>query len=234
MQKKKSNRGVECMAHELFKLCNSRIVRSNSYVTIYGTYDMHAFEIQSLSWWPAFEALYGWYHGRKQKVRKTRIIKRYSSYKADYSREKAKLFQCRKRQSSTRRRLDSNIFFFFLHSFRIVLSLDPSGTIQVRLLYLWVHMLNHNSVENSKKSRKTLATSIINKRGLSPKSGVMAIGRQMGVYFLVLLFIQASVQAGKVEFKHHNNTEMAEVLQQIHNRLVFMIYHVNSMHINRD
>ena len=106
--------------------------------------------------------------------------------------------------------------------------------IQVRLLYLWVHMLNHNSVENSKKSRKTLATSIINKRGLSPKSGLMAMGRQMGVYFLVLLFIQASVQAGKVEFKHHNNTEMAEVLQQIHNRLVFMIYHVNSMHINRD
>jgi len=102
--------------------------------------------------------------------------------------------------------------------FRSVLSLDPSGTIQVRLLYLWVHMLNHNSVENSKKSRKTLATSIINKRGLSPKSGLMAMGRQMGVYFLVLLFIQASVQAGKVEFKHHNNTEMAEVLQQIHNR----------------
>merc|ERR1712141_389247 len=86
------------------------------------------------------------------------------------------------------------------------------------LLYLWVHMLNHNSVENSKKSRKTLATSNISKRGLSPKLGLMAIGRQMGVYFLVLLFIQASVQAGKVEFKHHNNTEMAEVLQQIHNR----------------
>merc|ERR1712051_734717 len=101
---------------------------------------------------------------------------------------------------------------------RSVLSLDPSGTIQVRLLYLWVHMLNHNSVENSKKSRKTLATSIINKRGLSPKSGLMAMGGQMGVYFLVLLFIQASVQAGKVEFKHHNNTEMAEVLQQVHNR----------------
>ena len=95
-------------------------------------------------------------------------------------------------------------------------------------------MLNHNSVENSKKSRKTLATSNISKRGLSPKSGVMAIGRQLGIYFLVLLFIQASVQAGKVEFKHHNNTEMAEVLQQIHNRLVFTIYHVNSMHINRD
>merc|ERR1711981_935741 len=101
---------------------------------------------------------------------------------------------------------------------RSVLSLDPSGTIQVRLLYLWVHMLNHNSIENSKKSRKTLATSILNKRGLSPKSVLMAMGRQMGVYFLVLLFIQASVQAGKVEFKHHNNTEMAEVLQQIHNR----------------
>ena len=143
-------------------------------------------------------------------------------------------FNAERGKNRTRRRLDSNIFFFFLHSFRSVLTLDPSGTIQVRLLYLWVHMLNHNSIENSKKSRKTLATSIINKRGLSPKSGLMAIGRQTGVYFLVLLFIQASVQAGKVEFKHHNNTEMAEVLQQIHNRLVFMIYHVNSMHINSD
>ena len=220
------------MAHQLFKLCNSRIVRSNSF--IYGTYDVHAFAIQSLSWWPALDAFDGCLYGRKEKVRKTRMIKRYYLHKADQSREKVKLFQCRKRQNSTRRRLDSNIFFFFLHSFRSVLSLDPSGTIQVRLLYLWVHMLNHNSVENSKKSRKTLATSIINKRGLSPKSGLMAMGRQMGVYFLVLLFIQASVQAGKVEFKHHNNTEMAEVLQQIHNRLVFTIYHVNSMHINRD
>ena len=71
------------MAHDLFKLCNSRIVRSNSYFTIYGTYDVHAFEIQSLSWWPALDAFDGCLYGRKEKVRKTRMIKRYVTHKAD-------------------------------------------------------------------------------------------------------------------------------------------------------
>ena len=48
------------MVHQLFKLCNSRIVRRNSLVNIHhGTYDVNAFAIQSVSWWPVLEAFDG-------------------------------------------------------------------------------------------------------------------------------------------------------------------------------
>merc|ERR1712038_656767 len=46
----------------------------------------------------------------------------------------------------------------------------------------------------------------------------MAARKQIGVFLVACITIVAAVSAGNVEFKHHNNTEMAEVLQQIHNR----------------
>ena len=43
-----------------------------------------------------------------------------------------------------------------------------------------------------------------------------APGKSMA-YLWALIALVASVKA-EVEFKHHNNTEMAAVLQQVHNR----------------
>ena len=52
----------------------------------------------------------------------------------------------------------------------------------------------------------------------SQKSGVYvkAPGKAMA-YLWALVTLVVLVQA-EVEFKHHNNTEMAAVLQQVHNR----------------
>ena len=80
------------MAHELFKLCNSRTVVSNSLVNIYGTYDVHAFAIQSLTWWPALEAFDGCLYGRKEKVRKTRMIKKVLLTQSRLEQRKGKTF----------------------------------------------------------------------------------------------------------------------------------------------
>merc|ERR1712198_82086 len=67
------------------------------------------------------------------------------------------------------------------------------------------------------KNQEALATQNSRKRGSVPTSGLMAAGKQVGL-FLVLYCVLVTASAGNVEFKHHNNTEMAEVLQQIHNR----------------
>ena len=78
-------------------------------------------------------------------------------------------------------------------------------------------MLNFKIKENTEKNQETLAIQETKKRGFAPTSGLMAVGKQVGM-FLVLLSVLVNASAGNVEFKHHNNTEMAEVLQQIHNR----------------
>ena len=51
-------------------------------------------------------------------------------------------------------------------------------------------------------------------------TGHRAPGKAMLAYLgAFLAFLALGVQA-EVEFKHHNNTEMAAVLQQVHNRWV--------------
>ena len=55
---------------------------------------------------------------------------------------------------------------------------------------------------------------------LSGKSGALgARPRTMGLTSVVMatILVIAGVQAN-LEFKHHNNTEMAEILQQVHNK----------------
>ena len=97
-------------------------------------------------------------------------------------------------------------------------------------------MLNLNRNQAKVKIQKALATSGTEGRGFAPTSGLMAMTNpftnngasknhngigsafQISVFFLALFTILVSVAAGNVEFKHHNNTEMAEILQQIHNR----------------
>merc|ERR1711899_506804 len=81
----------------------------------------------------------------------------------------------------------------------------------------WVHMLNFQLKEKTEKNQETLATQETRKRGFVPTSGLMAVGKQVGV-FLVLLSVLVNASSAEVEFKHHDNTEMAEVLQQVHNR----------------
>ena len=53
----------------------------------------------------------------------------------------------------------------------------------------------------------------------SQKSGKNreAPGKTMVCYLWAFVLLVASVKA-EVEFKHHNNTELAAVLQQVHNR----------------
>ena len=53
----------------------------------------------------------------------------------------------------------------------------------------------------------------------SQKSGKNreAPGKTMVFYLWAFILLVASVKA-EVEFKHHNNTELAAVLQQVHNR----------------
>ena len=77
----------------------------------------------------------------------------------------------------------------------------------------------------ARKQRKALAISSVEPRGSAPISGLMAdsVSRKIMAFkrssaWLLLLTAVLSVAAGNVEFKHHNNTEMAEILQQIHNR----------------
>merc|ERR1712180_286497 len=91
------------------------------------------------------------------------------------------------------------------------------GNKHIKCFNFWVHMLNFQLKEKTEKNRETLAIQETKKRGFVPTSGLMAIGKQVGV-FLVLFSVLVNASAGNVEFKHHNNTEMAEVLQQIHNR----------------
>ena len=78
-------------------------------------------------------------------------------------------------------------------------------------------MLNYPITVETEKNRETLAVPDAKKRGFVPASGLMAAGKQIGLFF-VLFCVLVTASAGNVEFKHHNNTEMAEVLQQIHNR----------------
>ena len=78
-------------------------------------------------------------------------------------------------------------------------------------------MLNYPKNEKIEKNQEALAIPESRKRGSVPKSGLMAVGKQIGL-FLVFFCVLVTASAGNVEFKHHNNTEMAEVLQQIHNR----------------
>ena len=56
----------------------------------------------------------------------------------------------------------------------------------------------------------------------SQKSGKLqeAPGRTM-VYLWAFVLLAASACA-EVDFKHHNNTELAAVLQQVHNRYVIL------------
>lgn len=98
-------------------------------------------------------------------------------------------------------------------------------------------MLNLNISQVKVKPHEALAISGTKVRGSAPASSLMATAKpgstetitsrnqnrsgvvfEMGVFCLVLFTVVVSVAAGNVEFKHHNNTEMAEVLQQIHNR----------------
>jgi hypothetical protein len=79
-------------------------------------------------------------------------------------------------------------------------------------------MLNYKITQGTEETRGALAISGTKLRGCVPTSGLMAAGKQMGVFLVVCFTIVVAVSAGNVEFKHHNNTEMAEVLQQIHNR----------------
>ena len=51
-----------------------------------------------------------------------------------------------------------------------------------------------------------------------------APGKAMLAYLWALLAFVAFSARGEVEFKHHNNTEMAAVLQQVHNRCVELYY----------
>merc|ERR1712223_395434 len=96
-------------------------------------------------------------------------------------------------------------------------STSIGSTQNINFFNCWVHMLNFQSKENTKKNQETLANQETRKRGFVPTSGLMAVGKQVGL-FLVLFSVLVNASAGNVEFKHHNNTEMAEVLQQIHNR----------------
>merc|ERR1712038_1492927 len=100
--------------------------------------------------------------------------------------------------------------------FKIVPVLDPYN-VNIKSFNCWVHMLYFQLKEKTEKNQETLATQETRKRGFVPTSGLMAVGKQVGV-FLVLISVLVNASAGNVEFKHHNNTEMAEVLQQIHNR----------------
>merc|ERR1712223_1490531 len=96
-------------------------------------------------------------------------------------------------------------------------STSIGSTQSINCFNFWVHMLNFQIKENTEKNQETLAIQETRKRGFVPTSGLMAVGKQVGV-FLVLFSVLVNASAGNVEFKHHNNTEMAEVLQQIHNR----------------
>jgi len=78
-------------------------------------------------------------------------------------------------------------------------------------------MLNYRNPVKTEENREKLAITNARRRGFVPTSDLMAAGKQMGV-FLVSFCVLVTASAGNVEFKHHNNTEMAEVLQQIHNR----------------
>ena len=53
----------------------------------------------------------------------------------------------------------------------------------------------------------------------SPKMGALtpSWGTRAATLLALASFLVGLAQA-KVEFKHHNNTEMAEILQQVHNR----------------
>ena len=79
-------------------------------------------------------------------------------------------------------------------------------------------MLNYIITQGTEQTRGALAISGTKLRGSVPTSGLMAAGKHMAVCLVVCFAIIVTVSAGNVEFKHHNNTEMAEVLQQIHNR----------------
>ena len=96
-------------------------------------------------------------------------------------------------------------------------------------------MLNPNRSQVKVKRHEALDISGTEKRGSAPESSLAAkpgstegitsknqkrfdANFEMGIFCLVLFTVIVSVAAGNVEFKHHNNTEMAEVLQQIHNR----------------
>lgn len=79
-------------------------------------------------------------------------------------------------------------------------------------------MFNYKTTQRTEETRKALAISSTKLRGFVPTSGLMAARKQIGVLLVASITIVAAVSAGNVEFKHHNNTEMAEVLQQIHNR----------------
>ena len=104
-------------------------------------------------------------------------------------------------------------------------------------------MLNSNRSQVKVKSHEALAISDTEDRGSAPAPSLVATAKpglteiktsktqngfstafQMGVFCLVLFAVFVSVAAGNVEFKHHNNTEMAEVLQQIHNRYDYIFY----------
>ena len=116
------------------------------------------------------------------------------------------------------RRLDWNIFLLsaiFIHSRQYHYWIH--SRYNIKYFNCWVHMLNYRSPVKTEENQETLAIPDTRRRGFVPASGLMAAGKRMGV-FLVSFCILVTASAGNVEFKHHNNTEMAEVLQQIHNR----------------
>ena len=58
-----------------------------------------------------------------------------------------------------------------------------------------------------------------------------APGKAMLAYLWALVAFMAFMAKAEVEFKHHNNTEMAAVLQQVHNRWVILRKFVSKMYL---
>ena len=68
--------------------------------------------------------------------------------------------------------------------------------------------------QNTKLGKLRLGT------GMGPFSAPSKAWTNNLAMIIGLLAFAAGVANAKVEFKHHNNTELAEVLQQVHNRSV--------------
>ena len=58
-----------------------------------------------------------------------------------------------------------------------------------------------------------------------------APGKAMLAYLWALLAFMAFGAWAEVEFKHHNNTEMAAVLQQVHNRWLKHFFLISKLHL---
>jgi len=70
--------------------------------------------------------------------------------------------------------------------------------------------------------------------GMGPFSAPSKAWTSNAALFFGLMAIAAGVASAKVEFKHHNNTELAEVLQQVHNRCPYItrLYTLSEQSVN--